>query len=74
MTDFKYAMEREIHEQPAILKKLLDNYVSIDGKILFEIPDKAKKICFVASGSSYHCGVIAAEMMKANGNTVDYMA
>lgn len=66
MTEFKYAMEREIHEQPAIIQKLLDTYVSKDGKILFEIPDKAKKICFVASGSSYHCGVIAAEMMKTS--------
>ena len=65
MSDFEYSMEREIFEQPEILKNLMDKYVS-NGKILFEIPEKAQKICFVASGSSYHCGVIAAEMMKTS--------
>ncbi|MGN0005713.1 MAG: SIS domain-containing protein [Candidatus Gastranaerophilaceae bacterium] len=66
MNDFKYAMEREIYEQPDVISKLLNTYVSKDEKILFETPEKAKKICFIASGSSYHCGVIAAEMMKTS--------
>ena len=65
MSDFEYSMEREIFEQPEVLKNLMDKYVS-NGKIQFEIPEKAQKICFVASGSSYHCGVIAAEMMKTS--------
>lgn len=66
MTGFKYAMEREIYEQPEIISKLIDSYISKDGRILLDIPEKAQKICFVASGSSYHCGVIAAEMMKTS--------
>lgn len=66
MENFEYAMEREIYEQPEIIEKLLDNYVSIDNKILVDTPDKAQKICFIASGSSYHCCVIIAEMMKTS--------
>lgn len=66
MNDFKYAMEREIYEQPKIISKLIDSYISKDGRILLDIPQKAQKICFVASGSSYHCGVIAAEIMKTS--------
>lgn len=66
MSEFKYAMEREIYEQPEIIEKLLDNYVSSDNKILVDTPEKAQKICFIASGSSYHCCVIIAEMMKTS--------
>lgn len=62
MSDF--AMEREIYQQPDVLRNILQTYVSLDGRVLFDIPEKNQKICFVASGSSYHCGVIAAEMMK----------
>lgn len=57
-------MEREIYEQPSVLKELLETYISNDNKILLEVPEKIEKICFVASGSSYHCGVIAADMVK----------
>jgi len=66
MKNFEYTMEKEIFEQPQVIENLLNEYISKDGKILFDIPDKAQKICFVASGSSYHCGVIAAEMMKTS--------
>lgn len=66
MTDFQSSMEREIYSQPAVLANLLEKYVSPNGKILVDIPEKAQKICFVASGSSYHCGVVAAEMMKTS--------
>lgn len=43
MSEFKYAMEREIYEQPEIIEKLLDNYVSSDNKILIDTPEKAQK-------------------------------
>ncbi|MCR5261814.1 MAG: SIS domain-containing protein [Candidatus Gastranaerophilales bacterium] len=66
MKTFKYTMEKEIFEQPQIISNLLNTYISKDNKITFDIPEKAQKICFVASGSSYHCGVIAAEMMKTS--------
>lgn len=65
MNNFKFAMEKEIYEQPSVIRNLLKTYVK-DGKILLDIPEKAQKICFIASGSSYHCGVIAAEMMKTS--------
>lgn len=66
MGNFEYAMEREIYEQPNVIEKLLENYVSLDGTILIDTPEKAQKICFIASGSSYHCCVIVAEMMKTS--------
>ena len=49
MNDFKYAMEREIYEQPDVISKLLNNYVSKDGKILFETPEKVR---FIGGGSA----------------------
>ena len=66
MSDFQFAMEREIYQQPEVIEKLLENYVSFDNKILVDTPEKAQKICFIASGSSYHCCVIIAEMMKTS--------
>ncbi len=66
MNNIKYAMEKEIYEQPEIVAKLIKSYISEEGTILFDIPKKVAKICFIASGSSYHCGVIAAEMMKTS--------
>ncbi|MBQ2644649.1 SIS domain-containing protein [bacterium] len=66
MNKFQYSIEKEIFEQPNILSKLIKSYISKDNQILLNIPEKAQKICFVASGSSYHCGVIAAEMMKTS--------
>ena len=59
------AMEREIYQQPEIIRGLIEKYTDENNHIKFNIPQKdIKKLIFVASGSSYHCGVIAAEMMK----------
>ena len=64
---FQSAMEREIYQQPDIIKGLIDRYIDNNGNISIDIPKKEiKKIIFVASGSSYHCGVVAAEMMKTS--------
>lgn len=64
---FKSAMEREIYQQPEIIEGLIKKYIDENDNININIPKKEiKKIIFVASGSSYHCGVIAAEMMKTS--------
>ena len=63
----KSSMEREIYQQPEIIQGLIYRYINQDNDIVINIPEtEIKKIIFVASGSSYHCGVIAAEMMKTS--------
>lgn len=64
---FQSAMEREIYQQPDIIQGLIYRYINPDNNIVIDIPKKEiKKLIFVASGSSYHCGVIASEMMKTS--------
>ena len=57
----KSSMEIEIYEQPEIISNLLSCYIS-NSDILIDLPKDAKKIVFVASGSSYHCARFAAEL------------
>ena len=56
------SMESEIFEQPKILDCILKNYVAPDGYIILNTPSKVDKIVLVASGSSYHCARLAAEI------------
>lgn len=56
------SMESEIFEQPKILDCILKNYVAPDGYIILNTPSKVDKIVLVASGSSYHCARLAAEV------------
>lgn len=56
------SMEAEIYQQPQILELILKNYVAPDGYIILNTPTKIDKIILVASGSSYHCARLAAEV------------
>lgn len=56
------SMEAEIRQQPEILELILKNYIAEDGYIILNAPAKADKIVLVASGSSYHCARLAAEI------------
>lgn len=56
------SMEAEIHQQPQILELILKNYVAPDGYIILNTPTKIDKIILVASGSSYHCARLSAEI------------
>lgn len=56
------SMEAEIYQQPKILELILKNYVAPDGYIILNTPTKIDKIILVASGSSYHCARLAAEV------------
>lgn len=56
------SMEAEIFQQPQIIDLILKNYVAPDGFIILNAPTKIDKIVLVASGSSYHCARLAAEI------------
>lgn len=56
------SMEAEIFQQPEIINLILKNYVAPDGFIILNAPTKIDKIVLVASGSSYHCARLAAEV------------
>ncbi len=62
ITKSESSMETEIREQPEILELILKNYVAADGYIILNAPTKIDKIILVASGSSYHCARLAAEI------------
>lgn len=55
-------MQKEIFEEPGVVKNLLDRYVTADDEILPDLPDNVDNIVFVASGSSYNCAAIAAPL------------
>lgn len=59
---FASSMEEEIFQQPEILRQILKNYVAPDGYIILNAPVKVDKIVLVASGSSYHCARLSAEI------------
>lgn len=58
----KSIMKKEIMEQPQVVKNLYERYVSKDGEILLDLPEKIDNIVIVASGSSYNCAGIAAPL------------
>lgn len=59
---FSSSMESEIYEQPQILELILKNYIAPDNYIILNAPTKIEKIILVASGSSYHCARLSAEV------------
>lgn len=60
----KYAsiMQKEIFEEPGVVKNLLEKYITNDNEITLELPKKPDNIVIVASGSSYNCAAIAAPL------------
>ncbi len=55
-------MQKEIFEQPAVVKNLLERHITPDEKIHLNIPLNIENIVIVASGSSYNCAAIAAPL------------
>lgn len=64
----KSSMEIEIFEQPNILKNLISRYITPENYILINLPLNIKKVLLIASGSSYNCAYITAEMLKDMAN------
>lgn len=59
-------MEKEIFEQPKVIKRLLKKYLRKDYSVNFDLPDNIKRVAFIASGSSYHSATIAASYLRDN--------
>lgn len=55
-------MQKEIFEQPGVVKSLLEKYIDADNKITIDLPERIDNIVIVASGSSYNCAAIAAPL------------
>lgn len=62
ITNKKTCMDLEIHEQPVILGKIIEEYISVENKVEMEVPQEVSKIVLVASGSSYHCARYGADL------------
>ncbi len=60
----KSMMQKEIFEQPDVVKKLTEMYVTKDNKIAIDIPNDIENIVISASGSSYNCAAVAAPLFK----------
>lgn len=60
----KSIMQKEIFEQPAVVQKLLQMYVTKENSITIDMPDGIDNIVISASGSSYNCAAIAAPLFK----------
>ena len=58
----KTCMDLEIHEQPVILGKIIEEYIQKNGRIKLVLPDDVNNIILVASGSSYHCARFGADL------------
>lgn len=55
----KTSMEKEIFEQPTILKGIIEK----EGIEQIAVPDNVNKIVIIASGSSYHCARFSSELL-----------
>ena len=67
---FETFMLKEIHEQPRILRAVLDNHISTDGKIDLGIglgPEyfrKLNRIMIVSCGTAYHAGMYGKLLLE----------
>lgn len=66
---YEHFMLKEIHEEPSVIKKTFDKYIT-DDKISDKIPDlsKYKKISIVACGSAYHAGLVGKNLIENYAN------
>ena len=55
----KTSMEKEIYEQPEILRGILEK----EGIDKIDVPKNVNKIILVASGSSYHCARFSGDLL-----------
>ncbi len=56
----KTNMEKEIYEQPRIIKYLIYKYIKRNLITNIDIPSNIENVVFIASGSSYHSAAIAS--------------
>lgn len=66
--NFAHFMQKEIFEQPRVIKDILDNYVSGENIILPNFPFDLKtidKITIVACGTSYYAGMVGKYLIES---------
>ena len=60
-------MLKEIHEQPAVMRRIIQEYqdenLKIDSEIINDVAD-ADRIYIVAAGTSYHAGLVGKEFIE----------
>lgn len=66
---YPHYMLKEIDEQPAVMRKISENYFDLDGKNqvdekLVEDISAADRIYIVAAGTSYHAGLVGKELFE----------
>ena len=63
---YEHFMLKEIHEQPDIIKNLIDLY--LEKKLVLPDISKYKKITIVGCGSAYHAGLVGKHLIEKNLN------
>lgn len=60
---FAHFMLKEIHEQPAVVRGIIEHYIDTDNKTVKPMdlsfdPNAVERLGFVACGTAYHAGVV----------------
>ena len=61
-------VQKEIFEEPSVIKNLIERYITPEGEINIALPEKISNIVIVASGSSYNCAAIASPLVIEYAN------
>ena len=67
-------MLKEIHEQPAVMRRIIQEYqdeegnLKIDKDIIKDVAD-ADRIYIIAAGTSYHAGLVGKSSSKMGRST-----
>jgi glucosamine--fructose-6-phosphate aminotransferase (isomerizing) len=66
---YPHYMLKEVDEQPAVMRRLLNEYVTADGQIkinadLLTALEEADRLYIVAAGTSYHAGLIGKTLFE----------
>ncbi|KRM21153.1 glutamine--fructose-6-phosphate transaminase (isomerizing) [Latilactobacillus graminis] len=67
---YPHYMLKEIDEQPAVMRRLLDEYLDADGQLnispeLLQAMNAADRLYIVAAGTSYHAGLIGKTLFES---------
>ncbi|QYA45210.1 glutamine--fructose-6-phosphate transaminase (isomerizing) [Macrococcoides bohemicum] len=70
---FAHYMLKEIHEQPAVMRKIIQKYQDDKGNLVIDkdivkAVRKADRIYIVACGTSYHAGLVGKEYLEKWAN------
>lgn len=63
-SEVKSIMQKEIFEQPMVVKNLIQHCINNDDNVMLNLPLNINNIVISASGSSYNCAAIAAPLFR----------